>query len=56
MERATETDEFGGTIHYELPEVKKCPVCRSEALEHDIEHIRETVEANAGLKRTLSQY
>ena len=49
MERATETDEFGGIVSYDLPEVKKCPVCRGDAPEHDIEHIRETVEATESL-------
>lgn len=56
MARATETDEFGGIISYDLPEFKKCPICRSEAPEYDIEHIKETVETNVGLKRTISQY
>ena len=54
MTRATETDEFGGVITYELPEVKKCPICRSDAPEHDLDHIRETVDANPNLKRTIS--
>lgn len=54
MTRATETDEFGGIISYDLPEVKRCPICRSDAPENDIEHIKEMVEANAGLKRTIS--
>ena len=31
MARATETDEFGNIITYELPEVKRCPICRKEA-------------------------
>lgn len=54
MARATDTDEFGYVTKYDLPEIKQCPVCRSEAAEHDICHIKETVEANVGLKRTVS--
>ena len=49
MERATETDEFGGTVTFELPEVKKCPICRNEASEDDIGNIKATVEANQSL-------
>jgi len=54
MKRATDKDEFGNVISYDLPDVKRCPVCRNEATEEDIAHIRETVEANSGLKRTVS--
>lgn len=39
MKRATDKDEFGNIIYYDLPEVKKCPVCRSEATEVDVGHI-----------------
>jgi hypothetical protein len=56
MQRATDVDEFGGVISYELPEVKRCPICRNEAPEVDISHIKETVESDKGLRRTLSKY
>ena len=39
MTRASEKDEFGNVITYKLPEVKKCPVCRKDASEEDINHI-----------------
>ena len=43
-ERAKEKDEFGNIITYDLPEVKRCPVCRIEATEEDIRYIKETIE------------
>ena len=46
MDRATSVDEFGGVVTYPLPEVKRCPICRHEATEEDMEHIKTTVEAN----------
>jgi len=54
MKRATDKDEFGNVITYDLPDVKKCPVCRSEATGEDIELIKNGVEALSGLRRTLS--
>jgi len=30
MARKDEKDSFGGLIHYDLPEIKKCPICRRE--------------------------
>lgn len=49
MERATDKDEFGGILTYDLPELKKCPICRNEAVEDDIAYIKDTVEGNEGL-------
>ena len=46
MDRATETDEFGNVIKFDLPEIKRCPICRKEATETDIEHIESTVKGN----------
>ncbi len=39
MERATEEDEHGYVQSFDLPEIKKCPICRCEASEDDIMHI-----------------
>ena len=30
MKRVAEKDEFGGLIEFQLPEVKRCPICRRE--------------------------
>ena len=49
MQRATDVDEFGVLISYDLPEIKRCPICRNEAPEVDISHIKDTVEGNSGL-------
>ena len=46
MERATETDKFGNVTTFDLPEVKKCPVCRIEVSQEYIDYIKSTVEGN----------
>ena len=46
MERATETDKFGNVITFDLPEVKKCPICRNEVSQEDIDHIQATVDGS----------
>jgi len=39
MERCKEKDEYGGTIEFSLPEVKKCPICRREVEEEEVKYI-----------------
>lgn len=39
MERRKEKDNFGGVIEYSLPDVKKCPICRREVEQSEIEYI-----------------
>ena len=39
MPRVPETDAFGGTIQYKLPEMKKCPICRRCVEDQEIQHI-----------------
>ena len=46
MRRHIETDEFGNKIEYKIPEVKKCPVCRRDVDEADINHITQTFKSS----------
>ena len=39
-------DEFGNKISTDLPEVKKCPVCRNEVTQADIETVKSKFESN----------
>lgn len=39
MDRAVEKDQFGDTIVYPLPEVKKCPTCRRVVDAEEIDYI-----------------
>ena len=39
MQRVCEKDEHGGKIEYSIPEIKKCPICRREVDEDEIEYI-----------------
>ena len=54
MRRHIETDEFGNKIEYKIPEVKKCPVCRREVKDEDIQYITSTFKSTPNLKRELS--
>ena len=40
MQRFTEKDEYGGTINYEIPEVKRCPICRRDVENEEITYIK----------------
>ena len=53
MERHVEVDEFGGDIVSELPEDKKCPICRTEVTMHDIESVKSNFESNDELRILL---
>ena len=39
MERKEEIDSFGCKIKYQLPEIKRCPICRREVADSEIEYI-----------------
>ena len=41
MPRAKEKDSFGVVMSYELPEVKKCPICRREVGKDEMAYIKE---------------
>ena len=40
MERKKEKDRYGDIIEYSLPEVKKCPICRREVEQEEIDYIK----------------
>ncbi len=40
MQRAIEKDEFGGLIITEIPEIKRCPICRRSVEESEEELIK----------------
>ena len=40
MERAPVIDEFGGKVYTKLSEDKKCPVCRQQVCQEDIEDVK----------------
>ena len=42
MSRHIDKDEFGGNIVVELPEVKRCPVCRMVAPDKDVDLVKAT--------------
>ena len=41
MPRKAEKDNFGGVNEFKLPEIKRCPVCRREVEESEIEYIKD---------------
>ena len=43
MQRVCEKDEFGGDIKFEIPEIKRCPICRREVEEEEVEYIKKQV-------------
>lgn len=40
MKRKDEKDNYGGLIHYNIPEIKKCPICRREVAGQDIDYVK----------------
>ena len=40
MKRHVDKNEFGGDVITDVPEVKRCPVCRSVAGESDVNLVR----------------
>jgi len=43
MQRKEEKDSFGGTIKFEIPEIKRCPICRREVEQAEINFIKNAV-------------
>lgn len=43
MERAKETDSYGDVITHQIPELKRCPICRREVDETEIDYVRSQV-------------
>jgi rubrerythrin len=39
MQRRPEKDDYGGTIEYKTPEIKRCPICRREVASAEITYI-----------------
>lgn len=39
MPRVCEKDDFGGIIEFDIPETKRCPICRREVEDEEIEYI-----------------
>ena len=54
MQRHIEEDEFGNKIGYDLPETKKCPVCRTDVTHTDVETVKTNFESNDKLLTLLS--
>ena len=46
MPRKPDTDSYGQAIEYSLSEVKRCPVCRRECSEEEVQYLVKTYEAN----------
>ena len=44
MPRKPEKDKFGCDIKFELPEEKRCPICRREVDAAEIEYIKKMAE------------
>ena len=40
MERAKEKDSYGDVITHSIPECKRCPICRREVDESEIDYVR----------------
>ena len=40
MPRKSEKDNFGGVVEYKLPDIKRCPICRREVEEAEVEYIK----------------
>jgi hypothetical protein len=41
MQRKSEKDQFGCTITYKLPSVKRCPICRREVELEEIAYVKD---------------
>ena len=40
MTRAKEMDEFGCDVEFKIPDNKRCPVCRREVLQVEIDYVK----------------
>lgn len=40
MTRAKERDEFGCDVEYKIPDSKRCPVCRREVEQIEIDYVK----------------
>jgi hypothetical protein len=40
MERAQEKDSYGDVIKTEVPECKRCPICRREVDQSEIDYVK----------------
>lgn len=40
MKRAKDRDEFGGEYEYKMQEMRRCPVCRREVEEKEINYVK----------------
>ena len=49
MPRFSEKDQFGGVVQYNLPETKRCPICRREVKQEEIDYIKKEVCAHPDL-------
>lgn len=41
MKRHAEWDEFGGVVEYKVAENKRCPICRRQVEQEEIDYIRQ---------------
>jgi len=44
MERNSEKDKYGVVINYDLPEDKKCPICRRLVDNQEVEYVMSQVD------------
>ena len=49
MQRKDEKDSYGGVIHFEIPEFKKCPICRREVEEAEITYVKNNISSHPDL-------
>ena len=49
MPRFKEKDQFGGDIEYKLPDTKRCPICRREVAQEEIDYIQEEFKSHPDL-------
>ena len=46
MPRQSSKDSYGGVIDYQIPDEKRCPICRREVDEKEVKYIEEQKEAH----------
>ena len=46
MPRTPATDDFGDQIEYKLPELKRCPICRRECNQDEVQFVQKLADAN----------
>ena len=46
MQRKAEKDQHGDTITYKLPEIKKCPICRREVEQEEIDYVQSQIQVH----------